>query len=87
MTNWQLTVTTIYCDAVDDDVSLMVHKNLNVRCTGYARYVTNLDKETDGILKEKSRKLGKNLKCEGPQDFRVTSYRDKLNAEEKAYNP
>jgi len=87
VTNWQLTATTIYCDAVDDDVSLMVDKNLNIRCTGYPRYVTNLDKETDRLLKQKSRKLGRNLKCEGPQDFRVTSYRDKLIAEEKAYSP
>lgn len=87
MTNWQLTVTTIYCDAVDDDVSLMVDKNLNIRCTGYPRYISNLDKETERILKQKSRKLGRNLKCEGPQDFRVTSYRGKLIAEEKAYSP
>jgi len=84
VTNWQLTATTIYCDAVDDDVSLMVDKNLNIRCTGYPRYVTNLDKETDRLLKQKSRKLGRNLKCEGPQDFRVTAYRDKLIAEEQA---
>jgi len=87
VTKWQLTVTTIYCDAVDDDVALIVDKNLNIRCTGYPRYVTNLAKEKARILEQKSRRLGRNLKCEGPQDFRVIAYRDKLIAEEKAYNP
>jgi hypothetical protein len=82
--NWQLTTTTIYCDAVDDDVSLIVDKNLNIRCTGYSRYMTNLDKETDRTLRQKSRKLGRNLECEGPQDFRVTRYHDKIIGEEKA---
>jgi hypothetical protein len=82
---WQFTATTIYCDAVDDDVTLIIDKNLNIRCVGYDRYGTNLDKETAGILKQKSRRLGRNLKCEGPQDFRVTDYRDKLIAGEKGH--
>jgi hypothetical protein len=87
VSNWQLTATTIYCDAVDDDVTLLVDKSLNIRCTGYARYVTNLDKETAKIFRDKSRRLGRNLKCDGPQDFRVTGYRDRLIAEVKASNP
>jgi hypothetical protein len=87
VSNWQLTATTIYCDAVDDDVTLIIDKNLNVRCTGYPRYVTNLDKDTVRNLREKSRNLGRNLKCEGPQDYRVTGYRDRLIAEEKAFSP
>ena len=84
MTDWQVTATTIYCDAVDDDVTLIVDKDWNVRCTGYTRYLTNPGKETAGLLKEKSRRLGRSLKCEGPQDFRVTDYRDNLMAREKA---
>ena len=83
VTDWQVTATTIYCDAVDDDVTLIVDKDWNIRCTGYTRYMTNLDKETSRTLKQKSRRLGRNLKCEGPQDFRVTDYRDRLMAQEK----
>jgi hypothetical protein len=45
--------------------------------------MTNLDKETCRTLKQKSRRLGRDLKCEGPQDFRVTDYRDKLMAQEE----
>jgi hypothetical protein len=86
MSDWQLTATTIYCNAVDDDVTLIVDKDFNIRCTGYLKYATNLDKKTARTLEQKSRKLRRKLKCEGPQDFRVTSYRDKLIAEEKAYS-
>ncbi len=83
MTEWQITATTIYCEAVDDDVTLIVDKDWNVKCTGYKKYLAGLNKETENILKQKSRRLGRNLKCEGPEDFRVTDYRDKLMAEEK----
>ena len=84
MTDWQVTATTIYCDAVDDEVTIMVYKDGSIRCTGYKKYVENPDKETAQVLKKKAKRLGRNLKCEGPQDFRVTSYRDKLTAEEKS---
>ena len=87
MIDWQVTATTIYCDAVDDDVTLIVDKDWNTRCTGYIRYITNLDKETASTLKQKSRRLGRTLRCEGPQDFRVTDYRDRLIAQEKAAKP
>ena len=26
MVNWQVTATTIYCDAVDDEITLLVYK-------------------------------------------------------------
>jgi hypothetical protein len=83
MVEWQLTATTIYCDAVDDDVTLIVDKDWNVKCTGFNKYSTNLDKATVKALKQKSRRLEKNLKCEGPLDHRVTDYRDKLKTQEK----
>jgi hypothetical protein len=83
MVDWQITATTIYCDAVDDDVTLMVDKDWNVICTGFKKYSTNLDKATLKILKQKSRRLDRALKCEGPLDYRVTDYRDKLKAQEK----
>jgi len=35
------------------------------------------------MLKKKGKRLGRNLKCEGPKDSRITSYQDKLTAEEK----
>jgi hypothetical protein len=81
---WQVTATTIYCDAVDDDVTIIVNKDWSTRCTGYKQYVENIGKEVALMLKEKSKKLGRELRCEGPLDYRVTNYRDKLISEEKA---
>ena len=83
MKDWEVTATTIYCDAVDDDITLIVDKDWNIQCTGYRKYVTNIDKETAIQLKRKSKRLARSLRCEGPQDFRVTNYRDKLISEEK----
>jgi hypothetical protein len=84
VTEWQLTATTIYCEAVDDDVTLIVDKDWNVKCTGFKKYSTSINKKAADVLKQKSKKLGRNLKCEGPQDSRVTDYRDSLKAQEKS---
>ena len=84
MVDWQVTATTIYCDAVDDDVTILVYKDGSAKCTGYAKYIESVTKETANKLKQKGKKLGRELKCEGPLDHRVTDYRDKLFAEEEA---
>jgi hypothetical protein len=84
VTDWQVTATTIYCDAVDDDVTIMVYKDWSTRCTGYKKYVEELNKETVKLLRKKARRLGRNLRCEGPLDHRVTDYRDRLVAQDKA---
>ena len=81
---WQLIATSIYCDAIDDDVTIIVNKDWTTRCTGYKQYVENITKEVALMLKKKSKKLGRELRCEGPLDYRVTNYRDKLISEEKA---
>lgn len=83
MPDWQVTAITIYCDAVDDDVTIMVYKDWSAKCTGYIKYKENTTGETAKILNKKSKKLGRHLECEGPLDHRVTDYRDKLMAEDK----
>jgi hypothetical protein len=84
VTGWQLTATTIYCDAVDDDVTIMVYKDWSTTCIGYKKYGEGLNKEAAKVLKKKAGRLGRNLECEGPLDHRVTDYRDRLVAEDKA---
>jgi hypothetical protein len=69
LADWQVTATTIYCDAVDDDVTILVYKDLTAKCTGYDKYGQNLDSATTKLLKKKSKTLHHNLKCEGPLDF------------------
>lgn len=83
MVDWQVTATTIHCDAVDDDVTIMVYKDWSTRCTGYKKYVDSLNKETAKMLKRKAKRLGRNLKCEGPLDYRVTDYRSILVEQDK----
>jgi len=82
--DWQVTAKTIYCDAVDDDVTIMVYKDWSTRCTGYKKYVESLNKETAKMLKRKAKRLGRNLRCEGPLDYRVADYRDILMIQDKA---
>jgi len=81
MVNWQVTATTIYCDAVDDEATLLVYKDGSAKCIAYTKY-GKPDKETLNLLKKKSNQLKRNLECDGPECYRVIQYRDKLFAEE-----
>ena len=81
---WQVTVTTTHCDAVDDYVTLIVYNDRSARCGGYKQYGDNITKKTAKELQRKSKKLGKELRCEGPECHRVIEYRDKIFAEEEA---
>lgn len=80
MVNWQVTATTIYCDAVDDEITILVQKDFSVRCTGYRKY--GEFSESTRNLSRKSQQLKRQLRCEGPECWRVVQYRDKLLAEE-----
>ena len=83
MTTWQVTAKAIYCDAVEDDVIIQVNPDGGAKCTGYQKYVEGANPQSAAILKNKSRLLGRQVKCEGPLDIRVTGYRDLLLAQEK----
>lgn len=86
--NWQVTATTIYCDAVDDYVTIMVYKDKSMRCAAYKnKYGESITTETVTALKTKSKQLGQELKCEGPECHRLIAYRDKLFAEEAKAKP
>ena len=81
MVDWQITATTMYCDGVDDEVTVIVQRDGSVRCVGFARY-DKPDKVTAGLMKQKSRQLQRQLGCTGPECSRVIDYRDRLLAEE-----
>jgi hypothetical protein len=83
MVNWQVTTTTIYCDAVADEVTVLVYRDGSTRCTGYDKY-NNPGQDTDNLLKKRSKELNRTLECDGPQCHRVTGYRDRLFAEESS---
>jgi len=79
MADWVMTATTIYCDAIDDEVTLIVHRDGTSKCTGYKKY-SKPDKETAKLIKTRSQQSGKKLGCAEPVCSRLTQYRDKLLA-------
>ncbi|MFH1650949.1 MAG: hypothetical protein ABID87_02425 [Chloroflexota bacterium] len=81
MFNWQITATTVHCEDVDDEVTVMVYKDGSIKCVGYEKY--GASKEAIKALREKSRQSGRDLKCSGTDCPRAVQYREKLLAEEK----
>ncbi len=81
MVDWEVTATTIYCDAVDDEVTLIIYKDLSTKCTGYSEY-GEPGKEILSLLKKKSNQLGRQLECTGPECRRLIQYKENLLAEE-----
>jgi hypothetical protein len=81
MAGWQTTETTIYCDAVDEEVTIVVYKDWSVKCTGYGKYGEGSGGKTN-LLKKRSRQLKRQLKCEGLECNRVVEYKGKLHSQE-----
>lgn len=77
MVDWEITATTIFCDAVDDEVTIMVSRDGTVKCTGQQKYIRP-DKETLNTLKKKSKQVGKQFGCQGAGCTRITQHRDEL---------
>jgi len=82
MVGWQITAKTIYCDAVDDEITVQVYKDGTTLCTGCKKY-NEPNRITHDIVKEKTRRLKRPIKCEGEQCPRVTQYKEKILSEEK----
>jgi hypothetical protein len=81
MSNWQTTAKTIFCEAVDDEVTVMIYKNSSVRCTGCKKY-TEPNDITRKLVREKNRRLKRTIKCEGEDCPRVSGYKTSILAEE-----
>ena len=81
MVDWQITATTIYCDAVDEEVTLLVYKDWSTKCTGYKKY-GEPSKEMLDLLKKKSKQSKRQLECTGLECPQITQYKEKLLTEE-----
>ena len=86
MESWKITATTIYCDAVDDEVTVLVYKNASTKCTGYQKYLEPT-RELANLLSKKSKQLGRHLACQGLKCPRVTEYQEKIFKEESEKSP
>ena len=71
MVNWQITAKTVYCEAVGEEVTIIVKKDWSVQCTGYRD-------SQEGA----PNRLYKADECEGLGCNRIKQYRDQLRAEE-----
>jgi hypothetical protein len=80
--DWQVTATTVYCDAVDSDVTLMVYKDGSFRCAEMRKYGDAATKDNLSALKKRAAKAGRTLACEGENCPRQTAYRDRVFAGE-----
>ena len=83
MTGWQISAKTISCEAVDDEVTILINKDGSSHCTGYRKYTQPNDITSD-IIRKKSKSLKRPIKCEGEGCSRVTGYKDQTLTEKTA---
>ena len=72
--DWQVTATTLYCEAVADEVTVLVYPDWSVKCTGLNKY-RNSDTSGKKLMK-------KSAGCTGIDCQVVTTYLNKLKSEE-----
>jgi hypothetical protein len=77
MADWEITATTIFCDAVDDEVTVIIRRDGTVSCTGHQKYARP-GKETSGANKKNRRQPGKQSGCSEVECSRVIQCRDRL---------
>ncbi|MDP2919839.1 MAG: hypothetical protein Q8O43_06455 [Dehalococcoidia bacterium] len=80
MTDWQITATTIFCEAVADEVTILVSPDWTVKCTGLLKYTSSRNASLE--LVKRSLRLRKSLDCKGIDCPSITGYVLKLQAEE-----
>ncbi|MCX7911879.1 MAG: hypothetical protein N2506_02795 [Dehalococcoidales bacterium] len=74
---WQVTATTVYCEHVDDEVTFIVRPDGACRCTGQDRYFTP-DGEVSRRMKQRSKSLGRVLRCLGEGCPLLLEHRDEI---------
>jgi hypothetical protein len=79
MADWQITAATLRCDMIDKEVTLLVHKDWSVKCTGHARYA-RVSKESRRTSKRDKGNTG----CQGTDCPLANDYLKKLQTEEKS---
>ncbi|MBI4303643.1 MAG: hypothetical protein HY665_04840 [Chloroflexi bacterium] len=71
MVDWQITATTIFCERVGEEVTVMVYKDWSVKCTGHKRHGENSQP------KHKAKP-----ECAADECHLVLQYKEKLLSEE-----
>ena len=82
MVDWQITATTIVCEAVAEEVTLLVHGDWTVKCTGFAKYDGN--RRANLELVKHSLEIKRGLGCKGLDCPYIAEYKQKLMAKEES---
>ena len=77
---WKTTATTIYCNLVEDEISIIVNKDWTYSCAWYNRYKYRAAQDKNSHFDRKI--TNKFDTCTGPNCSYVTGYIDKLIQEE-----
>ncbi len=80
--NWQVTATTVYCEAIAEEVTVMVYKDGSIKCTGFNK---SSSPGADQAQKKRARELKRDIRCSGPECPVTTSYKNRLLAEEAGH--
>jgi hypothetical protein len=75
MVDWEITATTIFCDDVADEVTLLVSGNGTVKCTSREKYARPT-KDVAREIKQKSKQSGRQIRCLEDSCPRLAQYRD-----------
>jgi hypothetical protein len=81
MIDWQITATTILCDAVADQVTILVDADWSVKCTGFEKYTKS--RQDTLVLVKRSLEMKRGLECRGLQCSFISEYKQKLMTEEE----
>lgn len=78
--DWQVTATSMYCDFIDDFVTIIVNNDWSIKCCWYNQHNRR-------VIDDKRPKFDKKIslkmeKCRGPQCIFAINYLDKLRKEE-----
>jgi hypothetical protein len=79
MVDWELTATTVYCESVGDEVTLLVTADGACRCTGRRKY--GPDDEKAVAKQPKGRQSGRPV-CAAAECAIIVRYREKLFGDE-----
>ena len=82
MVDWQVTAITIYCDAINDEVTIMVYKDWSVKCTGCVD-CNEVTGKRASLAKKGNEASKKQTRCLGHECERVIQYREGLRLQER----
>jgi hypothetical protein len=86
LTDWEITAATIYCTAVDEEVTLLIHRDGQINCTGQQLY-QNPNRDNARRLVKRSGRAGRKIVCLGIGCATITDYLVEISGGKKPIIP